>query len=202
MYCRPRGEDALMKEFVGKGAAHGSTWLGRFGDVAKQPPAWAAIAGALAITGPRGRQAALRGGVNYVIAAALHLPMKAVIDRDRPAKSSGLPKVGSLMSSFPSGHCASELAFSIGAAQEIPILFVPLYAATLAAEWSLVRSRSHYPSDVFGGAAIAIAVSLATWKLWPPQRSADHDDDQVDPGAQPDSEPEADPVAGQAESNR
>ncbi len=30
----------------------------------------------------------------------------------------------------------------------------PLYAATLVSEWSLVRSRSHYPSDVFAGAAL------------------------------------------------
>lgn len=168
---RRQGEDALMNRLVGRGAKRGSTFLGRFGDVAKQPPVWAGVASVLALTGPKGRHAALRGGVNYLTAAAVHLPVKAVVDRRRPARSGGLPKVGRLMSSFPSGHCASELAFALGAAQELPYLFIPLYGATLAAEWSLVRSRSHYPSDVLGGGIIAVVVCMVTWKLWPPQRS-------------------------------
>lgn len=78
-----------------------------------------------------------------------------------------------MTSSFPSGHCASELAFSLGAAQEVPWLFVPLYAATFAGEWSLARSREHYPSDIFGGAALAIALALVAWKVWPPHRVTD-----------------------------
>ncbi|MDQ6798930.1 MAG: phosphatase PAP2 family protein [Actinomycetota bacterium] len=159
-----------MDKMVGKGAKEGSNWVGRAGDIAKQPPVWGGVAGTLALTGPRGRQAALRGGVCYLAAALVHLPIKVVADRRRPPGASRLTKVGPLTSSFPSGHCASELAFSLGAAQELPYLFVPLYAATLLAEWSLVRSRSHYPSDVFAGAALAVAVSLVAFKLWPPVR--------------------------------
>jgi membrane-associated phospholipid phosphatase len=63
------------------------------------------------------------------------------------------------------------LAFSLGAAQEVPWLFVPLYAATLAGEWSLVRSRAHYPSDIFAGAAISVAVALVAQRVWPPHRT-------------------------------
>jgi len=166
-----RAEDALMEKLVGKGAKKGSTWVGRAGDIAKQPPVWAGVAGALALTGPRGRQAALRGGVCYLAASLTHLPIKAVLKRQRPPGASRLTKVGPLTSSFPSGHCASELAFSLGAAQEIPYLFIPLYAATLVSEWSLVRSRSHYPSDVFAGAGLAVAVSLVALRLWPPVRT-------------------------------
>ncbi len=178
-----RAEDVLMQKLVGKGAKKGSTWVGRAGDVAKQPPVWAGIAGALALTGPRGRQAALRGGLCYVGASLAHLPVKAIVRRRRPPGASSHTKVGPLTSSFPSGHCASELAFSLGAAQELPALFIPLYAATLVSEWSLVRSRSHYPSDVFAGAGLAVAVALVAWKLWPPVRSA-ADDDGESPGAE------------------
>jgi len=176
---RKSAEDALMAKLVGRGSRHGSTWLGRAGDVTKKPPVWAGMAGALALTGPRGRQAAVRGSACYVAGALAHLPVKLVVDRSRPPGASRLAGIGPLTSSFPSGHCASELAFSLGAAQELPWLFVPLYAATLAAEWSLVRSRAHYPSDIMAGGAISVAVALVAWKVWPPQRVAGDDGRKV-----------------------
>ncbi len=172
-------EDALMTKLVGEGAKHGSTWVGRAGDVTKRPPVWAGFAGILAVTGPRGRQAAVRGSVSYVAGALAHLAVKVVVGRSRPPGASKHTSLGPVTSSFPSGHCASELAFSLGAAQEIPWLFAPLYAATLAGEWSLVRSRAHYPSDIFAGAAISVAVALVASKVWPPQRTV-HDDDRID----------------------
>ena len=168
-------EEMLMARLVGDGARKGSTALGRFGDLTKRPPVWAGIALALAASGPRGRQAALRGSVGYVAGALAQLPVGLVVYRRRPEGAARLARVGPVTSSFPSGHCASELGFSLGAAQEIPWLFVPLYSATLAAEWALVRSRAHYPSDIFGGAAIAILVALALSKAWPPHRTASDD---------------------------
>lgn len=164
-------EDALMDKLVGEGSRTGSTAFGRLADVAKQPPLWAGVAGALALCGPRGRHAALRGGVSYVAASLLHLPIKALIGRSRPPGAERTARVGPITSSFPSGHAASELAFSIAAAQEVPLLFVPLYAATAASEWSLLRSRSHYVSDVFAGGALGVGVAMAAWKLWPPPRA-------------------------------
>lgn len=166
-------EDALMTKVVGKGSRPGGTWLSQVGDITKRPPVWAGIAGAVALAGPRGRQAAIRGSVAYAVAGLVHLPVKLVVGRGRPPGAAKHTSLGPVTSSFPSGHCASELAFSLGAAQEIPWLFVPLYAATLAAEWSLVRSRAHYPSDVFAGAALAIILALVAWKAWPPHRTAD-----------------------------
>ncbi len=167
---RMPSEDALMTTLVGRGSKHGSTWFGRAGDITKRPPVWAGIAGVLALAGPRGRQAAVRGSVSYVAAAVAHLAVKVVVGRRRPPGASRNTSIGPITSSFPSGHCASELAFSLGAAQEVPWLIVPLYAATLAAEWSLVRSRAHYPSDVFAGAAISTVVALVGWRMWPPHR--------------------------------
>jgi len=171
-------EDALMTKLVGEGSKHGSTFCGRVGDITKRPPTWFGIASVMALTGPRGRQAAARGSVSYVASVLGHLAVKVVVGRRRPPGASTHASIGPLTSSFPSGHCASELAFSIGAAQEIPWLFVPLYGATLAGEWSLVRSRAHYPSDILAGAAISVAVALAAWKLWPPHRTAGDDDDR------------------------
>ncbi len=179
-----RAEDVLMQKLVGKGSKKGSTWAGRAGDIAKQPPVWAGVAGALALTGTRGRQAAIRGGLFYIGASLIHLPIKMVVRRPRPPGASRHTKVGPLTSSFPSGHCASELAFSLGAAQVLPGLFVPLCAATLVSEWSLVRSRSHYPSDVFAGAGLAIAIALVARRLWPPVRPG-ADDHGESPGAEP-----------------
>lgn len=45
----------------------------------------------------------------------------------------------------------------------------PLSAATLGSHWSLMRSRIHYPSDIIAGGFVAMVVSAATWKLWPPR---------------------------------
>ncbi len=113
----------------------------------------------------------MRGGVGYVAGGLAHLPIKVVVHRPRPPGAERLARFGPVTSSFPSGHCASELGFTLGAAQEIPVLFAPLYAATLAAEWALVRSRAHYPSDIFGGAAVAIVVGIVLSKVWQPHRT-------------------------------
>lgn len=160
-----------MARLVGDGARHGTTLFGRFGDVTKLPVVWAGIALVLALSGRRGRNAATRGCVGYVAGALVQLPVGMAVNRRRPAGAARLAVVGPVTSSFPSGHCASELGFSLGAAQEIPWLFVPLYTATLAAEWALVRCRAHYVSDIFGGAAISVVVALAMSRAWPSQRS-------------------------------
>ncbi len=54
-------------------------------------------------------------------------------------------------------------------------MFIPLSLATLAAHWSLVRSRGHYMSDVLAGGGLGIAVGLAAWKLWPSHGPATED---------------------------
>ena len=160
-------EDALMTKLVGKGSRKGSTPFGRAGDIVQHPPVWAAVAGVLALFGPKGRRAALRAGTCYLAAAAAHLPIKAVVGRSHP-RGAALHTAGPFSSSFPSGHAAADLAFAFGASQEIPLLFLPLSGATMAVHWSLVRKRAHYPSDVLVGGALGIVVALAAWKLWPP----------------------------------
>ena len=75
---------------------------------------------------------------------------------------------GFATSSFPSGHAASDLTFTLGASQEVPRLFIPLSVATLGAHWALIRGREHYATDVVAGGAIAVAVALTAWRLSPP----------------------------------
>lgn len=170
MNSAQRVEDVLMDKMAKEGSRKGVTRFGRTADMLKHPPTWAAIAGGLAMTGPRGRHAAARGTVSYVVASLVHLPLKAFVGRKHPPGASAVARIGPVTSSFPSGHMASELAFSIGAAQELPLLILPLYGATVASEWSLIRSRSHYPSDVFAGGLLALGVAAAVWKLWSGQR--------------------------------
>jgi membrane-associated phospholipid phosphatase len=177
-----RAEDALVARIVGKGSRKGSSLFGRAGDIIQRPPAWAGVAALLSATGERGRRAALRGGLCYLSAAAVHLPIKALVGRRHPP-GAARHQLGPMTSSFPSGHAASDLAFTIGAAQELPLAFLPLSACTMAVHWSLVRKRAHYPSDVLVGGALGIAVALVAWKLWPPRHSYKVDQPRVPSGA-------------------
>lgn len=144
------------------------TGMDRVGAITKRPPIWAAVAAGLVWRGgPRGRDAALRGGVGYVLAAFLaNVVLKPLVKRRRP-KGSEQARVGPITSSFPSGHAATDLAFVFGASQAVPVLFLPLSAATLAGHWSLVRTRADHLTDVLAGGAIGIVVALAVGRLWP-----------------------------------
>ena len=149
----------------------GDTAFGRLGDISQQPPVWALLAGGLAaLGGVRGRRAALRGVACYGAAAVVgNFVIKPVVQRSRPPGAEKR-RLGPLTSSFPSGHAATDLAFTLGVTQEIPVLFFPLAALTLTAHWSLVRSRGHYPSDVLVGGVLGVLVALVMWKVWPPSR--------------------------------
>ena len=175
MLLRHSAEDRLVTRLVGKGSRKGSTVFGRAGDVMQRPPSWAALAGLISLAGPRCRRAALRAGGCYLAAAAIHLPIKRTVRRPHPPGAS-LLQLGPFTSSFPSGHAAADLAFVFGAAQELPILLLPMSACTLAVHWSLVRKRAHYPSDVVAGGALGLAVAGAAWVLWPPSDPSDDGD--------------------------
>ena len=163
-----------MWRLVGSGSRKGSAAPSRAGDVLRQPAVWLAFAGGLSLTGPRGRHAAVRGIACSATASLLHMPIKRAFKRPRP-RGAGSGTIGPLSSSFPSGHTASDLGFMFGAAQELPVLLIPLSLGTLGSHWSLLRTRKHYPSDIIAGGAIALAVSAAAWKLRPPNAGPTHD---------------------------
>lgn len=144
------------------------TTLDNVGRITKRPPIWAVVAAGLVAAGRRrGRDAALRGGVAYGVAAVLaNAVVKPAVRRRRP-RGSDQARIGPLTSSFPSGHAATDLAFVFGVSQRMPALFPPLAACTIAAHWSLVRTRAHHASDILAGGALGIAVAVAVGLLWP-----------------------------------
>ena len=162
-----RRKESLMWKLVG--SRRGASLPSRAGDVLEHPLVWVGFTVALWLTGPRGRRAALRGAACSAAASLIHLPIKRVIARRRP-RGSGMMGRGPLTTSFPSGHTASDLSFILGAAQELPVVVVPLAVATAGSHWSLIRAREDYPSDVIAGGAIAFAVSAAAWKIRLPTR--------------------------------
>lgn len=75
-----------MSLLLRRRARRGSTLFGRLGDLAQQPPFWAAVAGALALGGrSKGKRAAARGTASYAAAAIVtNLAIKPLVDRRRP----------------------------------------------------------------------------------------------------------------------
>jgi membrane-associated phospholipid phosphatase len=72
--------------------------------------------------------------------------------------------------SFPSGHSATVAALAVGMSAVYPkgSLLFALWAALACLQ--RVVAGAHYPSDVFGGVAIALAI--ATLWPWKPMQSA------------------------------
>jgi membrane-associated phospholipid phosphatase len=159
-----------------------ATVLDRTGAVTKRPPVWGVVAVALVgLGGDRGRDAALRGGVAYGIAAVLaNVVLKPAVRRKRP-EGSEQARIGPLTSSFPSGHAATDLAFIFGVSQRLPWLFPPLAATTITAHWSLVRTRAHHLTDVLAGGAIGIGVAVAVGMFWPGKEPVESNDNGEEP---------------------
>ena len=129
-----RGEERLMWKLVGTGSRRGSSLPSRVGDAMRQPRTWIAITTVLALSGPRGRRAALRGVGCAGTSSVIHLLVKPLFRRRRPWRAQ-LMHLGPLTSSFPSGHTASDLGYMFGAAQELPWLLAPLSCVTLGSHW-------------------------------------------------------------------
>jgi len=162
------GEERLTWKLVGKGSRRGSTLPGRASDITRRPLFWVGVSAALALSGPRGRRAALRGGGCYVTAGLIHLLFKPIVGRSHP-RGGALMQMGFGTSSFPSGHAATD-----------PVVRLWRVAGAAAAVRPAVRRQPRRslgtdprprapPTDVFFGGALGIAVAVAAWGLWPPR---------------------------------
>jgi membrane-associated phospholipid phosphatase len=117
-------------------------------------------------------QTAILAGEAYADAAVVDLAMKAVTRRKRP---SDIPVNGSFEdtffaggqspfkgSSFPSGHAAGVFSVATVVASRyrnhrwVPVL---AYGFAAAISFSRITTSSHFPSDVFMGAAIGYTVT-------------------------------------------
>jgi membrane-associated phospholipid phosphatase len=100
--------------------------LGRLGVIMRQPPLWIFATSVMAATGGlRGKQAALRGSVCYLLGLGAGNLLKPLFGRAQPRHSRPRkPQV--VRGAFPSGHAAAEVAYVFGASLEAPAAFLPL----------------------------------------------------------------------------
>jgi membrane-associated phospholipid phosphatase len=143
--------------------------FGRLGAVTSRPLFWILVTAVMAtLGGPRGRQAALRGYMCYLLGGTAGNLPKPLFGRAQP-RHRWPRKPQFIRGAFPSGHAAAEVAYVFGASLEAPIAFVPLGTMALLAHLSLIKAGKHYISDTLVGGIIGLAVVALTAKAWPPQ---------------------------------
>lgn len=148
--------------------------LSRLSAAADHSVLWAGTALGIAATGPRGRDAALRGYGSLLVASLLANAVgKTVFGGERPSLES-LPLWRRLADpptspSFPSGHAASAAAFVTGVAIERRSLGLALLPVAGAVTYSRLHTGSHWFSDVVAGAALGATVALVGRVLVPPE---------------------------------
>ena len=150
--------------------------LPRLSRAADHSKLWIGLSVPIALTGPRGRRAAVRGLASLGVASAVtNIAAKLVFRRPRP-ELARVPRIRRIRkqpvsSSFPSGHSASAAAFATGVALELPALGIPVGALAAAVAYSRVHTGVHYPGDVLAGVAIGTGLALAGRTLFPAQRT-------------------------------
>jgi undecaprenyl-diphosphatase len=132
-------------------------------ETAEHTTLWWGAAVALSAVGWRGRRAAAAGLASMAVAElASNCVLKRVWNRRRPPKEwISHEEVDDRPDSpsFPSGHTAAGVAFSVAVASVWPwagaVCAVP--AVAVAAE--RVHTGAHYPSDVAVGAAVGVTAA-------------------------------------------
>ncbi|WP_103351370.1 phosphatase PAP2 family protein [Amycolatopsis sp. CA-128772] len=123
---------------------------------------WGVVAAALAWRpGPR-RRAAGRGIVAAAAGMALGHALKAVVRRPRPPAQQ-LPARRALLeqpksSAFPSTHATAAAAFTVAVTLTAPATGTAIAPLAAAVCYSRLRTRAHWPTDVYGGVAIGAVV--------------------------------------------
>ena len=143
--------------------------LARLGVITRSPLLWILATVVMAVAGKsRGRQAALRGFVCYLLGSAAGNLPKPLFGRAQPRhRWPRKPEVA--RGAFPSGHAAAEVAYVFGASLEAPVAFLPLGTMALLAHLSLIKDGKHYISDTLVGGTIGLVVVALTARAWPPQ---------------------------------
>lgn len=136
-----------------------------------------ASAALLALTGRRGRRAAVSGLLAaFSTSALVNAVLKPFGRRRRPDRlRARIPRARHVRMpdshSFPSGHTAAAAAFAAGAGRELPAARLPLGALAAAVGYSRVHTGVHYPGDVLAGALLGVLVASGTSRLqrvlWP-----------------------------------
>jgi undecaprenyl-diphosphatase len=139
----------------------------RLSNSANNSKIWLVIAAALALTGPAGKRAAVRGILAIgVTSAAVNLGVKSVSARRRPDRAgAGVPGDRHVRmpasTSFPSGHSASAFAFATAISRDSPWLAVAIQFLAGGVAYSRVHTGVHYPGDTVVGALIGAGTGQA-----------------------------------------
>jgi undecaprenyl-diphosphatase len=139
---------------------------------------WIGTAGLMALTGARGRRAALDGLASVAVTSGVvNLGLKPRWRRRRPDRAAHQVPIARQVdmprsTSFPSGHAASAAAFATGVARELPGVAVPLQAAAALVAYSRVHTGVHYPIDVIAGAVVGGALAPLTTAALDRRRAA------------------------------
>lgn len=123
---------------------------------------------ALALTGPRGRRAAIVGVASMAATSAIaNLLVKPLARRRRPSRAHSHPNdpaespyyvVMPESHSFPSGHSAAAMAFATGVASVWPAAAAAPFAVAGAVGYSRVHTGVHFPGDVALGWVLGAAI--------------------------------------------
>ena len=162
-----------QRRLVGHGPSPADVPLALLSQAADNGKLWFALAGGLALTGPAGRRAAARGVIALSLAsAAANLVGKRVVGGARPDLAS-VPTIRRTRrtptsGSFPSGHTASAVAFSLAAVTEKPLLAALLGPLAVGVGYSRIHTGAHWLSDVVGGALVGVAAAAVVTAVSPP----------------------------------
>ncbi|RSM49032.1 phosphatase PAP2 family protein [Amycolatopsis balhimycina DSM 5908] len=123
---------------------------------------WVFVAAVLAWRPGSRRRAAGRGLVAGAAGMASGHAVKAVVRRRRPP-AQRLPARQALpeqpkSSSFPSTHATTAAAFTVAVALTAPAAGAVIAPLAAAVCYSRLRTRAHWPTDVYGGAALGAVV--------------------------------------------
>lgn len=110
----------------------------------------------------------------FTLAATTYLlvvVLRLAVARPRPYSEQGagitpiLHRKGSEMDSFPSRHVACAAVISMLVLSHFALAGIFMLVLTLVLAYARFATGMHYPSDIFGGLALGIAVGAFAW-IW------------------------------------
>jgi undecaprenyl-diphosphatase len=112
--------------------------------------------------GRQSREPILIAAINILLMHSVYPAIKRRVGRVRPSQAFAdlKPLLATLdENSFPSGHMMTLTAALVPIALALPETLPFALGGWLAMAWARLASAHHYPSDVLGGAALALVVS-------------------------------------------
>lgn len=131
---------------------------------------WVAITGLIALTGRRGRRAAVRGALTVGASSlSANLVAKRLIRARRPVARGLRHRLAGVRTpdspAFPSGHSATAAALATGVAIESPARGSVVELLALAISYSRLHIGAHEVSDVVAGNLYGSAIGLLGYLL-------------------------------------